>query len=638
MSKQGRITVPGRRVKRGCARAEHMLSYGGNKTQTFSIILKCGSMYKRPARDHAVGARTASHRSLTVKLNPTLIGLVVLVCAGLPSTADEVTINPTKDNTIFSENGDRSNGQGNSIFTGKTGGQLGTYLRRALIAFDVLAAVPEGSTIDSVSLSLRLQQQAGNANDRTVSLHRMIADWGEAGSAGSGTGAAAQTDDATWTHRFFGSTQWASPGGEFISGASASSSVHGVGQFTQWTSATMVSDVQGWLDDPTSNFGWIVIGDESTSTTAMRFASRETTEGTQRPVLSISFTPGGGQQFSLDVSVAPVSGGTVTGAGAFDEGTNAPITATADEGFRFINWTGEGVADPMASSTTVAVTQARNLTANFSRIWNLTLVAEPEAGGMVTGAEPFVHGSAAVIVATANEGYRFTGWTGDGVADPSEAVTTVSMTQARTISANFVKVWELALIAYPETGGTVTGAGTFDAGATVAITAAPTDGFRFIKWIGEGVEDSLALTTTVVMVAERQISAHFEPLVQDLDSDLVDDRWENQNGLDPTDPTDALIDQDGDGASNIFEFLSGTDPNDRTSVLRIVDFVIESSESFMVRWQSVPGATYAIDSAPELQKWSERGTLIATETQSQFSAQLPNPLAAYVRIRVVSSE
>jgi hypothetical protein len=53
------------------------------------------------------------------------------------SRGDEVVLGPIKDNSIYSENGARSNGQGRSIFTGKTRGQLGTDRRRALIAFDV---------------------------------------------------------------------------------------------------------------------------------------------------------------------------------------------------------------------------------------------------------------------------------------------------------------------------------------------------------------------------------------------------------------------------------------------------------------------------------------------------------------------
>ncbi len=39
------------------------------------------------------------------------------------------------------------------------------------------------------------------------------------------------------------------------------------------------------------------------------------------------------------------------------------------------------------------------------------------------------------------------------------------------------------------------------------------------------------------------------------------DWWENLHGLDPFDPSDADEDPDGDGATNLEEYLRGTDPN-----------------------------------------------------------------------------
>src|SRR5207248_8531965 len=49
----------------------------------------------------------------------------------------------------------------------------------------------------------------------------------------------------------------------------------------------MAADVQSWLDDPASNFGWLVLGNEATSTTSKRFDTRETTTP---PVLTVEYT------------------------------------------------------------------------------------------------------------------------------------------------------------------------------------------------------------------------------------------------------------------------------------------------------------------------------------------------------------
>ena len=99
----------------------------------------------------------------------------------------------------------------------------------------------------------------------TVELHKLLADWGEGTShapMGEGDGAPATPNDATWRHRFFDTIFWTTQGGDFSATVSASQSVGGVGQYT-WSSAQMVADVQSWLDNPASNFGWLVLGDET---------------------------------------------------------------------------------------------------------------------------------------------------------------------------------------------------------------------------------------------------------------------------------------------------------------------------------------------------------------------------------------
>ena len=66
---------------------------------------------------------------------------------------------------------------------------------------------------------------------------------------------------------------------------SGSQSVGLAGQYT-WSSPQMVADVQSWLDNPASNFGWLVLGDESAAATAKRFDTRESATP---PVLTIQY-------------------------------------------------------------------------------------------------------------------------------------------------------------------------------------------------------------------------------------------------------------------------------------------------------------------------------------------------------------
>ena len=49
----------------------------------------------------------------------------------------------------------------------------------------------------------------------------------------------------------------------------------------------LVADVQGWLDDPATNRGWIVIGVEGVRKTSKRLFSREHDDPAERPRLTI---------------------------------------------------------------------------------------------------------------------------------------------------------------------------------------------------------------------------------------------------------------------------------------------------------------------------------------------------------------
>ena len=204
--------------------------------------------------------------------------------------AAEVSLTPSKDNTIFEEDSNLSNGSGRYLFAGTTAGKQGTTLRRALMAFDVAGNVPVGATITEATLTLNMNKTVSGGHD--TSLHRVVQDWGEGGSNASGQegrGTPAQTGDATWEDTFLGTSAWTNSGGDFADTASDTISVARNGTYTWGTGGALNSDVQLWLDDPTLNFGWILIGNEPVSRSAKRFDSREASSESNRPTLTISF-------------------------------------------------------------------------------------------------------------------------------------------------------------------------------------------------------------------------------------------------------------------------------------------------------------------------------------------------------------
>ncbi|NDH01445.1 MAG: hypothetical protein EBY43_10325, partial [Opitutae bacterium] len=58
-------------------------------------------------------------------------------------------------------------------------------------------------------------------------------------------------------------------------------------------------------------------------------------------------------------------------------------------------------------------------------------------GGVVTASGMHYLGTDALISANPYIGYSFDGWTGEGISDPSQSSTTVSITQDRSVSASF---------------------------------------------------------------------------------------------------------------------------------------------------------------------------------------------------------
>lgn len=203
-------------------------------------------------------------------------------------------LNPIKDNSIYSEN-NNSNGLG-ELFSGRTGVLNGNNFRRALIKFD-LSSIPAGATITNVTLMVNVSADSPGAGTETYRIHGLTKDWGEGASVGGGTGAPAVAPDATWNQAMLGTSTWTTPGGDFTASV-ASLNISGLGNRTFLSTSNFVSLVQAWLNNPTSNNGLILIGDETISNSARRFGSKEVGV---KPVLSVTWNPPlSTEEFSLE--------------------------------------------------------------------------------------------------------------------------------------------------------------------------------------------------------------------------------------------------------------------------------------------------------------------------------------------------
>ncbi len=190
------------------------------------------------------------------------------------------------DNTIYQDATGNSNGIGENFFAGANNG---LSPRRGLIKFNL----PAGNvTINSVTLTLYCTKSRFGTDP--VSLHKANSSWGEgtsnAGTSNDGSGVGATSNDATWNQRFFSGTPWGTAGGDFVATASATTNISSVDVTYTWSTTQMVADVQSWINSPATNFGWLLRGDETTTQSAKRFATKENSTVANRPVLTINYT------------------------------------------------------------------------------------------------------------------------------------------------------------------------------------------------------------------------------------------------------------------------------------------------------------------------------------------------------------
>ncbi|SFD22288.1 Listeria/Bacterioides repeat-containing protein/Por secretion system C-terminal sorting domain-containing protein [Chitinophaga sp. CF118] len=145
------------------------------------------------------------------------------------------------------------------------------------------------------------------------------------------------------------------------------------------------------------------------------------------------------------------------------------------------------------------------------KTYTLSITAAPTTGGTITGAGTYDSAKVVTVTATPATGYTFIGWSGD--TSSVNASITVTMNRNKSLTANFQAVstpvtYTLSTTAVPTTGGTITGAGTYDSGKVVTVTATPATGYNFIGWSGD--TSSTYASITVTMNNNKSVTANFQ--------------------------------------------------------------------------------------------------------------------------------
>jgi hypothetical protein len=259
--------------------------------------------------------------------------------------------------------------------------------------------------------------------------------------------------------------------------------------------------------------------------------------GTGSCIVTMDNAKSVGASFAIEefpLTITRVGPGTVTSSPAgifcgascsanYNSGTLVTITATPDAGASFAGWS--GACSGTASSCTVAMDMARNVTATFT--YPLTVSKTGSGSGTVTSSPlaiacgstctaNFDYNAVVTLTATADAGSTFTGWSGACSGMGSCAIT---MNAPRSVSATFTHTtFPLTITKTGSGSGTVTSSplaiycgatctATFDEGTLVTITATPTAGSVFTGW--SGACTGSATTCIVAMNAAKNVTATF---------------------------------------------------------------------------------------------------------------------------------
>ena len=203
------------------------------------------------------------------------------------------------------------------------------------------------------------------------------------------------------------------------------------------------------------------------------------------------FTP---LQYEITTESDPVEGGTVSGAGIYDYGSIATLTATPNENYMFICWS-DGIA---SNPRNVTVTGKANYKALFhlngTPQYTITVIANDPSLGTVTGSGTYPEGTTIEISARPNANASFVGWDDGNTDNPRSIV----VTQDMEFKAVFIETETYTITVRPASPlqGTTYGSGIYPAGQVVTIGATPSMGFYFSGWQDGDMNNPRTITVT----------------------------------------------------------------------------------------------------------------------------------------------
>ena len=191
--------------------------------------------------------------------------------------------------------------------------------------------------------------------------------------------------------------------------------------------------------------------------------------------------------------------GSAYGSGTYNFNTTATLTAVAEYGYHFTQWS-DGVTD---NPRTVTVQNSATYTAQFEiNSYIITVQSSNPAIGTTSGGGSYNYLTPVNITANPNAGYHFTQWS-DGNTDNPRLV---SVTQNATYTAQFaINSYAVGVQSSNTNMGSVSGSGTYNHNSTATLTATAYYGYHFVQW-QDGNTDN---PRSVVVTDSAQFTAEF---------------------------------------------------------------------------------------------------------------------------------
>lgn len=192
--------------------------------------------------------------------------------------------------------------------------------------------------------------------------------------------------------------------------------------------------------------------------------------------------------------------GSAIGSGNYTYGTPISVSATANTGYHFTNWSN----DNTSNSCVLYLTCDSIITAFFDRNqYTLTIQSNNTNYGSVEGSGQYSYQDTAILTASAIEHYHFVHWSDGNTDNPRQYIVTdnITLTATFTIDTHIVSI-STNNIAY----GGVEGGGDYAYGTPCTVSATAYTGYHFSQW-SNGIT---ANPYTFAVLQDTELKAIFE--------------------------------------------------------------------------------------------------------------------------------